>query len=85
MVICIKPESIPQRFVGAISDAYNGQEYEEQPTPIPSTIRPINIKIISFLEPPGENITIEVPIRNRAADVKIIGRCVRGRMKKLMI
>ncbi len=68
-------------LVGAISDAYSGQEYEEQPAPIPSTIRPINIKIISFFEPSGGNITIEVPIINRAADVKIIGRCVRGRMK----
>ncbi len=74
MIICIKPESIPRRFVGAISDAYSGQENEEQPTPIPSTIRPININIIIFFEPPGGKITIEVRIRNRTADVKIIAR-----------
>ncbi len=74
MAIAIKPESIPRRFVGAISEAYSGQENEEQPTPVPSTIRPIRMKIIIVFEPPDGKITIEVPIINRTAEVKIMAR-----------
>ena len=74
--MCSSEKCITEVFLGAFcsQNSKNGQENDEQPTPIPSTTRPIRIRMMIFFDPPGGKITIEVPMVNRMDAVKIMAR-----------